>query len=211
MAGWHHPRNGHGFVWTPGVNDGREAWSAALHGVAKSRTWLSNWTELNLKMFWWQKLQLSVNSSRQKCLFSLPLSLSLSICFPSFTGALKAWWLGLQINQTLAELAIHFFWCSTYSFNKCRSFGVCTSLTGGNRERKVKGHALGKRQSTPRGWDGVDAASLETQALCSGLLAVRSLSCYPRTVASQAPLSMGFPGKCTGVVCHSLFSIYIWE
>ena len=26
---------------------GREAWSAAVHGVAKSRTRLSNWTELN--------------------------------------------------------------------------------------------------------------------------------------------------------------------
>ena len=25
----------------------REAWCAALHGVAKSRTWLSDWTELN--------------------------------------------------------------------------------------------------------------------------------------------------------------------
>ena len=24
----------------------REAWSAAVHGMAKSRTWLSNWTEL---------------------------------------------------------------------------------------------------------------------------------------------------------------------
>ena len=26
----------------------REAWHAAVHGVAKSRTWLSDWTELNL-------------------------------------------------------------------------------------------------------------------------------------------------------------------
>ena len=26
---------------------GREAWHAAIHGVAKSRTWLSDWTELN--------------------------------------------------------------------------------------------------------------------------------------------------------------------
>ena len=25
----------------------REAWSAAVHGVAKSRTWLNYWTELN--------------------------------------------------------------------------------------------------------------------------------------------------------------------
>ena len=24
----------------------REAWRAAIHGIAKSRTWLSNWTEL---------------------------------------------------------------------------------------------------------------------------------------------------------------------
>jgi len=26
----------------------REAWHAAVHGVAKSRTWLSDWTELNI-------------------------------------------------------------------------------------------------------------------------------------------------------------------
>ena len=33
----------------------KEAWRAAVHGVAKSRTWLSNWTELN----WIDLLQLS--------------------------------------------------------------------------------------------------------------------------------------------------------
>ena len=38
----------------------REAWHAAVHGVAKSRIWLSNWTEMNLnqsytgyKLTWW--------------------------------------------------------------------------------------------------------------------------------------------------------------
>ena len=29
----------------------REAWSAAVHGVAKSQTQLSNWTELNWYSF----------------------------------------------------------------------------------------------------------------------------------------------------------------
>ena len=29
----------------------REAWCAAVHGVAKSRTWLSDWTELNWSLF----------------------------------------------------------------------------------------------------------------------------------------------------------------
>ena len=29
----------------------REAWRAAIHGVAKNQTWLSNWTEL--KYYWY--------------------------------------------------------------------------------------------------------------------------------------------------------------
>ena len=44
MVGWHHWLNGHGFGWTPGVGDGREVWRAAVHGVTKSWTWLSDWT-----------------------------------------------------------------------------------------------------------------------------------------------------------------------
>ena len=47
MVGWHHRLNGHEFGWTLGVGDRWEAWRAAVHGVAKSQTWLSDWTELN--------------------------------------------------------------------------------------------------------------------------------------------------------------------
>ena len=47
MAGWHHWLDGCEFEWTLGVVDGQEACSAAIHRVAKSRTRLSNWTELN--------------------------------------------------------------------------------------------------------------------------------------------------------------------
>ena len=48
MVGWHHWLNGHGFGWTPEVSDGQEVWCAAVHGVAKSWTRLSDWTELIL-------------------------------------------------------------------------------------------------------------------------------------------------------------------
>ena len=41
MVGWHHQLDGHEFEQAPGVGDGREAWRAAVHGVAKSRTQLS--------------------------------------------------------------------------------------------------------------------------------------------------------------------------
>ena len=34
----------------------REAWCAAIHGVAKSRTWLSDWTELNCYTYYITKL-----------------------------------------------------------------------------------------------------------------------------------------------------------
>ena len=30
----------------------REAWHAVVHGVTKSRTWLSNWTELTITVVW---------------------------------------------------------------------------------------------------------------------------------------------------------------
>ena len=42
MVGWHHRLNGHEFGWTLGVGDGREAWRAAVHRVAKSWTQLSD-------------------------------------------------------------------------------------------------------------------------------------------------------------------------
>ena len=34
----------------------REAWRAAIHGVEKSRTWLSDWTELNYKFGFYESI-----------------------------------------------------------------------------------------------------------------------------------------------------------
>ena len=46
MVGWHHWLNGHGLCGLRELVMDREAWHAEVHGVSKSRTWLSNWTEL---------------------------------------------------------------------------------------------------------------------------------------------------------------------
>ena len=46
MAVWHHRLDAHEFGWTLGLGDGHES-PTAIHGVTKSQTWLSDWTELN--------------------------------------------------------------------------------------------------------------------------------------------------------------------
>ena len=40
MVGWHHQPDGPKFEQAPGMVMGREAWHAAIHRVAKSRTQL---------------------------------------------------------------------------------------------------------------------------------------------------------------------------
>ena len=44
VIGWHHWLNGHESEQALVILKDREAWRAAVHGVAKSRTWLSDWT-----------------------------------------------------------------------------------------------------------------------------------------------------------------------
>ena len=45
MAYW---LDGRESEWTPGVSDGQGGWRAAIHGVAKSQTRLSDWSDLIL-------------------------------------------------------------------------------------------------------------------------------------------------------------------
>ena len=50
MAGWHHWLDGRESEWTPGVGDGQGGLVCCDSWVAKSWTWLSNWTELNWRV-----------------------------------------------------------------------------------------------------------------------------------------------------------------
>ena len=42
MVGWHHRLNGQEFEQT--LREDRQAWRSEVHGVAKSQTWLRDWT-----------------------------------------------------------------------------------------------------------------------------------------------------------------------
>ena len=46
IAGWHHWLDGHEFGWTLGVGDGQGGLACCNSWGRKSRTWLSDWTEL---------------------------------------------------------------------------------------------------------------------------------------------------------------------
>ena len=47
MVGWHHWLHGHEFEQTREIVKDRVAWCAAVHGIAKSRTRLRDWTTTN--------------------------------------------------------------------------------------------------------------------------------------------------------------------
>ena len=49
MVGWHHQLNGHEFEQIQEIVRDREAWHAAVHGVAKSWTRLSDGTTVNMQ------------------------------------------------------------------------------------------------------------------------------------------------------------------
>ena len=62
MAGWHHWLDGRESESTPGVGDGQGGWCAAIHGVTKGQTRLTDWSNLiwleNITSVWVCMLQI---------------------------------------------------------------------------------------------------------------------------------------------------------
>ena len=83
MTGWYHRLDAHEFGWSLGVGDGQGGWCAAIHGATKSRTWLSNWTELNWLM---QLLRKGINGSQETILAQPGTCYSRLASFPFLTG-----------------------------------------------------------------------------------------------------------------------------
>jgi len=63
---WYHQLNGHGFRWTPGVGDWQGGLACCVHGVAKSRKWLNDWTDHLMIFLWWLFLEMYTNHTAWK-------------------------------------------------------------------------------------------------------------------------------------------------
>ena len=70
----------------------REAWHAVIHGVAKSRTWLSNWTELRLRLYGFLA---RIITNLRLCKYTVPQ-------IPSTTTRFSIYW-WLLLNQLLLQ------------------------------------------------------------------------------------------------------------
>ena len=65
----------------------REAWRAAVHGVAKRQTWLSNWTELN-----WIWSGISLKRISSFCFLSLGIQLLEEVQLPRNHHVIRGRW-----------------------------------------------------------------------------------------------------------------------
>ena len=123
----------------------REAWHAAVHGVAKSCTWLSDWTELNwFAMKWWDWMPWSYFS---ECwvlsqFFHSPLSLlsrdSLVLCLKQAHS-----WSSLQEIQIVGVLFdygvvfFYLFWNQDGIYKFYNGNCLCYNFTWSEETDKV--------------------------------------------------------------------------
>ena len=132
----------------------REAWRAAIHGVAKSRTWLSDWTELNpnlsipLPLLYMLLFSCSVMSDSlqphglQRTRLPRP-SLCPRVCSNS---CLLSWWCHPTISSSLALFSF-----GLQSFPASASFPMSWLFTSGGQSIRASASASVLPMNT-QGW-----------------------------------------------------------
>ena len=80
----------------------RDAWRAAIHGVAKNRTWLSDWTELN----WTFPVPMQYCSLEHQTLLLSPVISTAGCCF--YFGSFSSFFLELFLHWSPAA-----YWAPT--------------------------------------------------------------------------------------------------
>ena len=78
----------------------REAWCAAVHGVAKSQSWLSDWTELPRE--WFKNWRVPSEEAWGVCDSGLPLHW-LTWNLPIVLPALHGWFLSLLLSEASSD------------------------------------------------------------------------------------------------------------
>ena len=101
----------------------REAWCAAIHGVAKSRTWLSDWTELR---------PLFPSLSPRVCSNSCPLSWCCYVTTSSFASLFSFCSIFPSIRYFFSESDLHIrrlkYWNFSFSFSHSNEYLLLISF-----------------------------------------------------------------------------------
>ena len=117
MVGWHHWLNHHEFEQAPGVGDGQGSLGTAVHGVAKNRTRLSNWTELNWcgrNGFRWFHLDWSFTSEYLNIFHGKQVLNCIERCVTNICMMLGTYWSILQASNKQDLHRFYFSWNSFF-------------------------------------------------------------------------------------------------
>ena len=89
----------------------REAWCAVIHGVAKSRTWLSDWTELNDKRCWtFFHVLIICRSSLGKCISAFCPLFFIALFVFLILSCMRCLYILEYNSLSVASFAISFFY-----------------------------------------------------------------------------------------------------
>ena len=134
MAGWHHWVNGHEFEKTLGEMKDRETWCAAVSWVAKSRTWLSDWTTTTIKK-WSQTPHLKCKVIFIHSFLALCLS-PLGLCGISALSLSLSWLLHFLLLSRLILTCAHSRKCVSVLW-VCMCLCVCVCEREREREMEI--------------------------------------------------------------------------